>query len=92
MWNVTLPDTAFSIGAVTPDKAKSGEPYLSSNLSKEDFVRIVRKHGADKILFATDSPWEAQKDYVQRIDTLPFSEAEKETIFYKNAKELLSFD
>ncbi|MCI8488961.1 MAG: amidohydrolase family protein [Lachnospiraceae bacterium] len=85
-------DTAFSIGAVTPDKAKSGEPYLSSNLSKEDFVRIVRKHGADKILFATDSPWEAQKDYVQRIDTLPFTEAEKETIFYKNAKELLSFD
>lgn len=49
-------DTAFAIGPITQDQAKSGTPYLQSNLSAEAFVRIVRKHGADKILFATDSP------------------------------------
>lgn len=82
-------DTAFAIGVVTPDEAKSGTPYLSCNLSDEAFVRIVRKHGADKILFATDSPWEDQKDYVGRVNRMPLSEQEKELIFSENAKKLL---
>lgn len=82
-------DTAFAIGAVTPDEAGSGTPYLSCNLSDEDFVRIVRKHGADKILFATDSPWEDQKDYVKRVSRLALSDQEKELIFSENAKKLL---
>lgn len=82
-------DTAFALGAVTPDKANSGTPYLSTNLSDEDFVRIVRKHGVNKILFATDSPWEDQKDYVGRIKRLPFSEMELNLIFSENARKLL---
>lgn len=82
-------DTAFAIGIVTPDETKSGTPYLSCNLSDEAFVRIVRKHGADKILFATDSPWEDQKDYVGRVNRMPLSEQEKELIFSENAKKLL---
>lgn len=82
-------DTAFALGPVTPDSAKSGTPYLSSNLSREDFVRIVRKHGTGKILFATDSPWEDQKDYVKRVESLPLTAQEKERIFSENAKQLL---
>lgn len=82
-------DTAFAIGPITPNEAKSGTPYLNSNLSDEAFVRMVRKHGADKILFATDSPWESQKDYVARMEAMPLSEREKELIFSENAKELL---
>ena len=82
-------DTAFAIGAVTPDEAKSGTPYLANNLSNEDFVRIVRKHGVEKILFATDSPWESQKDYVERINKTSLSDLEKEMIFSENAKKLL---
>lgn len=82
-------DTAFALGAVTPDKANSGTPYLTTNLSDEDFVRIVRKHGVNKILFATDSPWEDQKDYVGRIKRLPLSEMEQNLIFSENARNLL---
>lgn len=82
-------DTAFAIGAVTPDEAGNGTPYLSCNLSDEAFVRIARKHGADKILFATDSPWEDQKDYVERVNRLSLSDREKELIFSENAKKLL---
>ena len=83
-------DTAFAVGPITPDEAKSGTPYLDSNLSEDAFVRIVRKHGADKILFATDSPWESQKDYVARLQNMPLDEKEKEMIFSGNAKKLLS--
>ena len=82
-------DTAFAIGDITPDDAGSGTPYLSSNLKDEDFIRIVRKHGADKILFATDSPWEDQTDYVKRIESLPLSYKERQMIFGENAEKLL---
>lgn len=82
-------DTAFSIGPVTPDEEHSQAPYLSYNLSDKDFVRIVRKHGTDKILFATDSPWESQKDYIDRIQKMPLSVQEKKQIFAENAKKLL---
>ena len=82
-------DTAFSIGPVTQDDAKSGTPYLSCNLSDEDFIRIARKHGINKILFATDSPWEGQKDYIRRMENLPLAAHEKEQIFSENAIRLL---
>lgn len=82
-------DTAFALGVVTPDKLSSNPPYLSTNLSDEDFVRIVKKHGTEKILFATDSPWEDQKDYVARIKRLPLTKTEQTMIFSKNAEELL---
>lgn len=82
-------DTAFAIGTVTPNEAKTGTPYLTNNLTNEDFVRIVRKHGVEKILFATDSPWESQKDYVERVNKVTLSDLEKEMIFSENAKKLL---
>lgn len=82
-------DTAFAIGPVTPDEAGSGTPYLTDNLSDGAFLRIVRKHGADKILFATDSPWESQKDYTGRIRRLNLTGEEQELIFYKNALRIL---
>jgi len=79
-------DTAFAIGIITQDEAKSGTPYLSCNLKEADFMRIVRKHGADKILFATDSPWEDQMDYVNRIQEMPLSSEEKTMMFGENAQ------
>lgn len=82
-------DTAFSIGKVTPSSETSKPPYLSSNLSDEAFVRIARKHGTDKILFATDSPWEDQGDYVKRLQGMALTDQEKERIFSANARRLL---
>lgn len=37
------------------------------HLEKEQFLRIVEKHGADKILFATDSPWSDQGYTLERL-------------------------
>ncbi len=82
-------DTAFSIGDITPRPNSETPPIRTTNLTPEDFARIAKKHGIDKVLFATDSPWEDQAQYIRRIHALPLSEAEKEMILGKNAQNLL---
>ena len=58
--------------------------------SDEDVVRVIRNHGADKILFATDSPWNGQEEYIRHFQSLDgLSDKEKEMIFYQNAERLL---
>ena len=60
------------------------------NTDDEDVVNVIKKHGADRILFATDSPWNSQKAYVEHFKQLKgISDAEKELILYKNAERLL---
>lgn len=82
-------DTAFAIGAITPAPYAKKAPLLSENLTKDAFVRIVKKHGADKILFATDSPWEDQADYIRRIQEMPLTPEDKANILGVNAAKLL---
>lgn len=82
-------DTAFSIGPITKYPGDSTIPYRTYNMKEEHFLRLARKHGMNKILFATDSPWQEQKDYVNLINTFHMFEAEKEAILYKNAALLL---
>ena len=55
----------------------------------ETFLRIVRAHGADKILFGSDSPWTNAKKEIDRINALPLTDAEKAAILGGNAKKLL---
>lgn len=83
-------DTAFSLGAVTRNPGDDGIPYREQNLSNKDFIRLCRKHGTDHILFATDSPWEGQEDYLARIQSLSLTEQELDQILWKNAAGLLS--
>ena len=59
-------------------------------LGDNGFVSLCKKHGLDKILFASDSPWDNAKVQADIIETLDFSENEKDMIFYKNAKQLLN--
>lgn len=63
--------------------------FVQDFMSKEQFMRIVRGHGTDKILFGTDSPWSGQKESVEWLKSLPFSREEQEQIFGGNAKKLL---
>ncbi len=60
------------------------------DLYPEKCVEIIHAHGADKILFATDSPWRSQKDFVDLLLSLPLTGEEKEQILYRNAKTILS--
>ncbi len=60
-------------------------PYISD----EQLLRIIRTHGAERILFATDSPWSDQKKYLQHFRSLPLTDEEKEMILWKNGAKLL---
>jgi len=60
-----------------------------STLPKKQALRMIRNHGADKILFATDGPWfDAGKDIVY-IKSLGLTAGEREAIFHGNAERLL---
>lgn len=63
--------------------------FVISLLPAEDMMHIIRGHGADRILFASDSPWGGQKETLERLRNLPLTEAELDLIHYKNAKKLL---
>lgn len=54
------------------------------------FLNIVEKHGADKILFGSDSPWSDTGAEVNRLQSLPLTDEEKEHILSKNALRLLT--
>lgn len=59
-------------------------------IEEEQFIRLSRKHGIDRILFATDSPWSGQKESVQCLQNMQLTDDEKMLIFEKNAKKLLT--
>lgn len=54
--------------------------------------KIVEKHGTDKLLFGTDSPWHSPVEESRVIEFLELSAEETEKIFYKNAAKLLKLD
>ena len=63
--------------------------YCLDFMTDKMFVRQARVHGMDKILFATDSPWRRQKNYVERIKQMPLEPEEIEMILGINAARLL---
>ena len=82
-------DSAFTIGPYTPYPGAEPTPYFDSHMLEIDFLRIARKHGMDKILFATDSPWQRQKEYIKAFKALPMTEEEQNMFFFENAVKLL---
>lgn len=63
--------------------------FALGQISDEQLLRIIRTHGADRILFATDSPWDSQHADRQYFESLPLSDAEHDAIAFGNAKALL---
>lgn len=58
-------------------------------INDEQFLRIVKNHGADRILFASDSPWSDQGETYEYLMKLNLTDEEKERILYRNAMDLL---
>ena len=61
-------------------------------INQEMFLKILHKHGSEKILFATDSPWSNAKRDIDRVNALPIDENVKEDILYKNSIKLLEIN
>lgn len=72
-------DTAFVLKS-TPD---------NNFLSKEKFVQMIRAHGADHILFGTDSPWSDQSESLKLLRTSGLTADELTAIEGGNAAALL---
>ncbi len=73
--STALIDTSFTMGL----------------LDDEKFVELARRHGVDKVLFGTDTPWRSQKSDLQHFLSLPLTEEEKQMILWDNAARLLKF-
>ena len=63
--------------------------YVLRNVDKNGFCRLIEKHGEDKILFATDSPWSGMSEDKEIIKSFGLPSAAEKKIFSENAKKLL---
>lgn len=58
-------------------------------ISHAEGRRMIRLHGADRVLFASDYPAVRASDAVSDVLKMELSSEENELIFYKNAEQLL---
>ena len=63
--------------------------FIYDYITREQFLKILEKHGSDKILFATDSPWSDMAKGVDWIRNLALQKQAEEAILCGNAKRLL---
>lgn len=66
----------------------SSLPYLPKGKVEE----IIRKYGADRVLFGVDYPMWNPSEELARFNELKLTEEEKEKILYKNAVKLYNID
>lgn len=59
-------------------------------LPAERLLNMIRKHGSEKILLGSDSPWFSQQKMLDNIKALPLTQDEFDLIMYKNALKLLT--
>ena len=62
---------------------------MLDRIPADKILTLFRKHGADRILFATDCPWASQKKYVDIIKSLKLTQTEYDMITSKNARVML---
>lgn len=63
--------------------------FVLGRFPREQIVRILENHPADRLLFGTDSPWDGQKRMVEEVEGLPLSEERKRKLLYENGARLL---
>ena len=60
-----------------------------SDISDEQYSRMIRSHGSGRILYATDWPWDDQKATVKRLCSLNLTAEEKDSILWRNGAAIL---
>ena len=59
------------------------------NIPEEQLTRMIRRHGAEKVLLGSDFPWHRSEEEIALIRSLPLTEEEKAMILGGNAQRLL---
>lgn len=62
---------------------------IANEIPRDQLLRIIKKHGTDRILFGSDCPWDLPSNEINMINELPLSDEEKDMIFYRNALRVL---
>ena len=63
--------------------------FVLDSIERERVYNLIKSHGYEKILFATDSPWRDATQYINIIKTLPLNDTERDAIFGNNCARLL---
>ena len=63
--------------------------FIMPYIAKDTFLRILDRHGTDKILFGSDSPWGDIPTHIQIINSFVNDEATRRKILCENAEALL---
>jgi predicted TIM-barrel fold metal-dependent hydrolase len=66
--------------------------FVADHIAPEQYLRIVEKHGAERILFGSDSPWESPSRTLEGLMALGLSDAQLRQITHDNAAALLGLD
>lgn len=66
--------------------------YCSMGMDFEYLARLIRLHGADKVLFGSDSPWTDQAREVDVIRALRLSQGEIDAVLGGNTAKLLGME
>jgi len=64
--------------------------YALNYMKEDQFRRIMKNHGYNKILFGTDSPWVDQQNDLKKFLDLNLGKDIEEKILYTNGCNLLS--
>ena len=65
---------------------------MAGYLNEKLFADIVKKHGTDRVMFASDLPWSNPADEIALVERLPVSDSEKDRIFSGNVIDLLELN
>ncbi len=66
--------------------------YMLKYISEKDFKKMLEKHSADRILFATDSPWSGQSEDIEILKSFGLKEEDEQRIFSLNALKILGLE
>jgi len=64
--------------------------YTLGHLPDNEFVALVREHGADRVMFGSDGPWTDAADQLARLRALPLTEDELGAMLGANAERFLA--
>ena len=74
------------------EKVRFDTGVVARYMDKTLAAKIIRAHGADKVLFATDTPWASYEDSYNFVASLDLTEEEKKRILGLNAAKLLGIE
>ena len=85
LWNEVESTLAGKFGNLYLDTAVIGQHMHDDEL----LFRIMEKHGFDKILFASDCPWDNPAVTIEKIKRLGLTPEQEHAVFAGNAERLL---